>query len=96
MNIKDAKHNTASAAIIMAARAFLAPSIPLTNTQPHYRFYLQLLHFYQGTISEHDVLPRKPSDANDIDAELSFDTVTYRRGQLAPLRSRSGAPGAAF
>jgi lipoprotein NlpI len=52
----------------------------MNNSQPHYHFYLQLLRFYQGSLSEQDVLPPKPTDPNDVEAELSFDTVTYGVG----------------
>jgi lipoprotein NlpI len=52
----------------------------MKNRQPHYHFYLQLLRFYQGSLSEQDVLPPKPTDPNDVEAELSFDTVTYGVG----------------
>jgi tetratricopeptide (TPR) repeat protein len=49
----------------------------MKNTEPHLYFYLQLLHFYQGKIGEKDVLPTKPTDPNDVESELAFDTVTY-------------------
>jgi tetratricopeptide (TPR) repeat protein len=49
----------------------------MKNTEPHLFFYLQLLRFYQGAKSEKDILPPKPADPNDVEAELSFDTVTY-------------------
>jgi tetratricopeptide (TPR) repeat protein len=52
----------------------------IKNTGPHYAFYLRLLHFYQGSMSEVDVLPAKPKDANDLEGELAFDTVTYGVG----------------
>lgn len=47
------------------------------NTEPHLLFYLRLERFYQGVMSEKDVLPAKPADPNDTEAELAFDTVTY-------------------
>lgn len=50
------------------------------NTEPHLLFYLRLEHFYQGSLSEKDVLPAKPADPNDTEAELAFDTVTYGVG----------------
>jgi len=49
------------------------------NTEPHLYFYLQLLHFYQGTITEKDVLPAAPAKG-DVEAELSFNTVSYGVG----------------
>jgi tetratricopeptide (TPR) repeat protein len=52
----------------------------MKNTEPHLAFYLRLLRFYQGTLSEEQVLPQKPTDPNDLEAELAFDTVTYGVG----------------
>jgi tetratricopeptide (TPR) repeat protein len=49
------------------------------NTEPHLFFYLSLLHFYQGKISEKDVLP-PPAKPGDTEAELSFNTVSYGVG----------------
>ena len=50
------------------------------NTEPHLLFYLRLLHFYQGQLTEQAVLPPKPADANDTESELSFNTVSYGVG----------------
>jgi tetratricopeptide (TPR) repeat protein len=50
------------------------------NTEPHLLFYLRLERFYQGALTEQAVLPAKPADPNDTEAELSFDTVTYGVG----------------
>jgi tetratricopeptide (TPR) repeat protein len=50
------------------------------NTEPHLLFYLRLLRFYQGSLTEQALLPPKPADPNDTEAELSFDTVTYGVG----------------
>lgn len=52
----------------------------LKNTEPHLLFYLRLLHFYQGTITESEILPAKPIDANDVEGELAFDTTGYGVG----------------
>ena len=52
----------------------------VTNTEPHLYFYLRLLRFYQGAISEQKVLPPKPASADDTETELSFDTVNYGVG----------------
>lgn len=60
-----------------AARALARITPEIKNTEPHLFFYLQLLRFYQGGKTERDVLPAKPVHPNDIEAELSFDTVTY-------------------
>ena len=61
-----------------AALARITPD--MKNTEPHLFFYLQLERFYQGAKSEDDVLPRKPANPNDVEGELSFDTVTYGVG----------------
>jgi len=52
----------------------------MKNTEPHLLFYLRLERFYQGALSEQAVLPSKPADPNDVEAELAFDTVTYGVG----------------
>jgi len=50
------------------------------NKEPHLYFYLRLLHFYQGALSESDLLPPAPSGPADIEGELSFNTVNYGVG----------------
>jgi tetratricopeptide (TPR) repeat protein len=50
------------------------------NTEPHLYFYLRLLYFYQGKIGERDVLPPSPAKPDDVEAELSFNTVSYGVG----------------
>ena len=50
------------------------------NTEPHLYFYLRLLHFYQGKLTEQEVLPPAPAKPDDVEAELSFDTVSYGVG----------------
>jgi tetratricopeptide (TPR) repeat protein len=50
------------------------------NKEPHLLFYLKLLHFYQGKAAEHDIVPARPTNPNDIDAELAFDTISYGLG----------------
>lgn len=49
------------------------------NTDPHEAFYLNLLHFFQGKMSEEDVLPPAPQ-GDGLDAELAFDTTAYGVG----------------
>ena len=51
----------------------------VNNTEPHLYFYLRLLHFYQGKLAEKDVLPPPPAKG-DVEAELSFNTVSYGVG----------------
>lgn len=64
------------------------------NKEPHLLFYLRLEHFYQGKLTEQQVLPPKPKDPNDTEAELSFDTVTYGVGNWL-LYNNNDATGAA-
>jgi hypothetical protein len=52
----------------------------MKNTEPHLFFYLQLLHFYQGKLSESQLLPPKPSRPADVEGELSFNTINYGLG----------------
>jgi len=52
----------------------------VTNTEPHLYFYLRLLHFYQGKLTEREVLPPPPTKPDDLEAELSFNTVSYGVG----------------
>lgn len=49
------------------------------NTEPHLLFYLHLLRFYQGQMTEAEVLPAKPAPG-DTEAELSFNTINYGVG----------------
>jgi tetratricopeptide (TPR) repeat protein len=50
------------------------------NTEPHLYFYLRLLHFYQGKLTEKEVLPPPPAKPDDLEGELSFNTVSYGVG----------------
>jgi tetratricopeptide (TPR) repeat protein len=52
----------------------------MKNTEPHLLFYLHLLRFYQGKLSEKEVLPPRPAAPNDTEAELAYDTMTYGAG----------------
>jgi tetratricopeptide (TPR) repeat protein len=60
------------------ALARITPEV--TNTEPHLYFYLRLLHFYQGKLTEREVLPPRPAKPDDLEAELSFNTVSYGVG----------------
>ncbi len=63
------------------AAAVLARITPeVHNTEPHLLFYLRLLHFYQGQLTEEAVLPPKPAAPDDTESELSFNTVSYGVG----------------
>jgi len=50
------------------------------NTEPHLYFYLRLLRFYQGQLSAEAVLPPPPAGPDDLEGELSFNTVSYGVG----------------
>jgi tetratricopeptide (TPR) repeat protein len=50
------------------------------NTEPHLYFYLRLLHFYQGQLTAEAVLPPPPAGPEDLEGELSFNTVSYGVG----------------
>jgi tetratricopeptide (TPR) repeat protein len=50
------------------------------NTEAHLYFYLRLLRFYQGKLTEKEVLPAAPVKPDDVEAELSFNTVSYGVG----------------
>jgi tetratricopeptide (TPR) repeat protein len=74
VSLRRAKQPAAAAAALRR----ITPDVK--NTEPHLLFYLRLERFYQGKLTEQAVLPPKPADANDTEAELSFDTVTYGVG----------------
>ena len=62
------------------------------NTEPHLYFYLRLLHFYQGKLTEKAVLPQPPAGPADVEGELSFNTVSYGVGNWRVYHhDRSGA-----
>jgi tetratricopeptide (TPR) repeat protein len=63
-----------------AAQALKRITPSMKNTEPHLLFYLRLERFYHGALTEQAVLPPKPADPNDTEAELAFDTVTYGVG----------------
>jgi tetratricopeptide (TPR) repeat protein len=52
----------------------------MTNKEPHIAFYLRLIRLYQGAMPEQKVLPPKPTNPDDVEAELAYDTVAYGVG----------------
>jgi tetratricopeptide (TPR) repeat protein len=64
----------------LAAQALTRIRPTVKNTEPHLYFYLQLLHFYQGHLTAEAVLPPPPTGPNDLEGELSFNTVNYGVG----------------
>ena len=63
-----------------AAKALERITPAVKNTEPHLYFYLRLLRFYQGQLTAETVLPAKPAGPDDIEGELSFNTVNYGVG----------------
>jgi tetratricopeptide (TPR) repeat protein len=63
-----------------AAQVLTRITPDVRNTEPHLYFYLRLLHFYQGQITEESILPPPPAGPADIEGELSFNTVSYGVG----------------
>jgi tetratricopeptide (TPR) repeat protein len=64
----------------LASQALARITPNVKNTEPHLYFYLRLLHFYQGLLTEKAVLPPAPAGPTDVEGELSFDTVSYGVG----------------
>lgn len=64
-----------------AAKALEAVPPEMTNKEAHTKFYLNLVRFYQGRMSESEALPPEPPPGNkDQEVELPFDTVGYGIG----------------
>jgi Flp pilus assembly protein TadD len=64
-----------------AEKALLAVPPEMTNQSPHTKFYLNLVRFFQGKMSEAEALPpQPPADNTDQEVELPFDTVAYGIG----------------
>jgi Flp pilus assembly protein TadD len=64
-----------------AAKALEAIPPEMTNKEPHTKFYLNLVRFFQGRMSESEALPPAPPEGNtDSEVELAFDTVAYGLG----------------
>ena len=63
-----------------AAQVLTRITPDVKNTEPHLAFYLRLLHFYQGTLTEATVLPPPATGPEDLEGELAFDTVGYGVG----------------
>jgi tetratricopeptide (TPR) repeat protein len=61
------------------ALAQIAPEVK--NTAEHTEFYLNLVRFFQGRMTEARALPPEPAEGSaDTEAELRFDTVAYGVG----------------
>jgi len=64
-----------------AAKALQAIPPEMTFKEPHTQFYLNLVRFFQGRMSESAALPPEPpADNTDQETELRFDTVAYGIG----------------
>ena len=65
------------------------------NTEPHLRFYLNLLRFYQGQKTEQQILPPKPA-RGDTEGELSYNTISYGIGNWHLYNGEKAAATAFF
>ena len=64
-----------------AAKALDAIPPEMTNQEAHTRFYLNLVRFFQGRMSESEAVPPEPPAGNtDQEVELPFDTVAFGVG----------------
>jgi len=64
-----------------ADKAIAAITPDMKNTEAHTFFYLSLVRFFQGKMSETDAVPPRPPAGNtDDETELRFDTVGYGVG----------------
>ncbi len=63
-----------------AAQVLTRITPDVKNIEPHLYFYLRLLHFYQGQLTAEAVLPPPPTGPQDLEGELSFNTVSYGVG----------------
>jgi tetratricopeptide (TPR) repeat protein len=64
-----------------AEKALLAVPAEMSNQSPHTKFYLNLVRFFQGKMTEAEALPpQPPADNTDQEIELPFDTVAYGIG----------------
>ena len=61
-----------------ATKALEAIPADMTNQAAHTKFYLNLVRFFQGKMTEAEALPAEPPASNtDQEVELPFDTVGY-------------------
>jgi Flp pilus assembly protein TadD len=72
-----------------AAKVLERITSDVKNTEPHLYFYLRLLRFYQGQLAAEKVLPPPPSGPEDLEGELSFNTVSYGVGNWILYNGRS-------
>lgn len=63
-----------------AKQALAKVPLDMKSNPGHTEFYFNLVRFYQGQKSEADILPPAPTQPDDTEAELSFDTVNYQVG----------------
>lgn len=71
-----------------AVKALEAAPPDMTNKEPHTKFYLNLVRFFQGRMSEADALPpAPPADNTDQEVELPFDTrIEPLQAEIARLQ----------
>ena len=73
VSLRRAGHETQASEVLTR----ITPEVK--NSEPHLFFYLSLLHFYHGKISEKDILPPS-ARPDDVEGELRFNTVSYGVG----------------
>ncbi|HXW54151.1 MAG TPA: tetratricopeptide repeat protein [Candidatus Cybelea sp.] len=90
VSLRRAKKDSEAAQVLQK----ITPQVQ--NTEPHYGFYLRLLHFYQGMLSELETLPPRPKSPSDTESELAFDTVGYGVGNWHLCAGDLGRPSELF
>jgi tetratricopeptide (TPR) repeat protein len=64
-----------------ASKALAQITPEMKNSDPHTFFYLSLVRFFQGRMTETEAVPPQPAAGSaDTEAELRFDTVSYGVG----------------
>jgi tetratricopeptide (TPR) repeat protein len=63
-----------------AAKALEKIPTDMQSNPGHTIFYFNLVRFYQGRKTESEILPPAPTDPNDHENEMSFDTISYQIG----------------
>jgi len=63
-----------------AAKALEKIPAEMQSNPGHTIFYFNLVRFYQGRKTEAEILPPSPTDPNDHENEMSFDTISYQIG----------------
>jgi tetratricopeptide (TPR) repeat protein len=74
-----------------AAEALKGVPASMTNESPHTKFYLNLVRFFQGAMTEAQAVPPMPPAGNtDDEVELPFDTTAYGVGNWHVYNGQPG------